>query len=92
MFKPLFRCVFRCASVSSTYPGTSVRPSVVHPSVILSDFHSVSVFETSQSVAAMVADMEMHMVADMEVNKVAGMAADKKRKENMKLMYARKRS
>ena len=40
----------------------------------------------------MVADMEMHMVADMEVNKVAGMAADKKRKENMKLMYARKRS
>ena len=33
--------VFRCASISSTYPGLSV---------ILLDFHSVSVPETSQSV------------------------------------------
>ena len=45
--------------------------------MILSDFHSVSVPATSQSivVADMVADMaakmDLHMVAVMEVNKVA---------------------
>ena len=67
---------------SSTYPGMSVvvRPSSVRPSVILSDFYSVSVPETSQSVettllvADMAADMEVHMVAGV----VANMAADKK--------------
>ena len=43
---------FRHASVSSTFPGQSVRPSVLPSSVlsiIVSDFHSVSVSETSQS-------------------------------------------
>ena len=41
--------------------------------MILSDFHSVSVPATSQSivVADMAAEMDLHMVADMEVNKVA---------------------
>ena len=46
--------------------------------MILSDFHSVSVPATSQSivVADMAAEMDLHMVADMEVNKVANMVAD----------------
>ena len=54
--------------------------------MILSDFHSVSVPATSQSivVADMVADMaakmDLHMVADMEVNKVADKIADMAKK------------
>ena len=66
---------FRHASVSSTYPGQSVRKSVGNT------FHSVSVSETSQSVETtlqwpiwwltMVADMEEDMVANMEVYMVA---------------------
>ena len=39
--------LFRHTSVSSTYSGPSVRPS---SSIILSDFHSVSVHETTESV------------------------------------------
>ena len=38
----LQQVIFRCASISSTYPSKSVRPSV-RPSVTLSDFQSVSV-------------------------------------------------
>ena len=41
--------LFRHACVSSTYPGQFVSPSV-SPFVILSDFHSVSVSEPSQSI------------------------------------------
>ena len=45
--------VFRHTSVSSTYrsyPGQSVRKSVRLSSIPLSDFHSVSVHETTESV------------------------------------------
>ena len=60
----------RHASVSSNYPGQSVGPSIT-----LSDFHSVSVSETSHSVnrqddiavADMVADIELDMVVDLRV-------------------------
>ena len=72
--------LFRHASVFSTYLGHLVSPSVGW-FVILSDFHSVSVSQHSQSVdivvadmvADMAADMELHMVADIEVDKVAGL-------------------
>ena len=37
--------IFRCASIASTNPGKSVRKSI-----ILTDFHSVSVCEPSQGV------------------------------------------
>ena len=75
----IFR-VLRYESVSSTYPGQSVvRPSFVRLSVILSDFHSVSVSEPSQSVdmvADMVANMEVHMVANMKADMVADTVAN----------------
>ena len=64
--------VFRCASISSTYPGLSV---------ILLDFHSVSVSETSQTrrnhivMADMAAEMVANMVADMVADMVANMVA-----------------
>ena len=50
--------------------------------MILPDFHSVSVPETSQSddivVAYMVADMAANMAADMEVDEVANKKEEKK--------------
>ena len=49
---------------------TPVSPSV-RRSLILSDFHSVSVSEPSQRVE--MTDMEVDMVADMEIDKVANM-------------------
>ena len=50
---------------------TPIHPYYVSSSVILSDFHSVSVTEPSQRVE--MTDMEVDMVADMEVDKVANM-------------------
>ena len=78
----------RHASVSGTYHGQSVRPSV-----IISDFHSVSVSEPHKAPRRhcggrhggrqqkKLPDMGSDMVADMEVDKVAdkvaNMVADK---------------
>ena len=75
--------------VSSTYPGTSVCKSV-----ILSDFHSVSISEALSRddivVAEMVANMEVDMVAGMEVEKVVNMfhICLEKKKKNHPILWA----
>ena len=51
-----------------------IHPFYVSSSLILSDFHSVSVSEPSQRVE--MTDMEVEMLADMEVDKVANMEVD----------------
>ena len=61
MLWSLIYLVFRCASISSTYPSQSIRPSV-HDKV--------------DKVAAMVADMEVDKVANMEVDVVTNMEVD----------------
>ena len=63
--------LFRHASVSSTYPGQSVR----NLSVICDTFRFPFCHRRDDIV---VADMEVHMAADNEVDKMANMAADKK--------------
>ena len=52
-----------------------IHPFYVSSSLILSDFHSVSVSEPSQRVE--MTDMEVDMVADMELDMVADMEIDK---------------
>ena len=72
--------MFRHASVSNTYPGQSIRPSVSPSSV--RDTLGFPFCQrpwdltVADMVADMAADMEVHMVADMEVDKVADMVAD----------------
>ena len=61
--------IFRHASVSSTYPNQSVRPSVRRPKVTLSDFRSVEL------------DMVVNMEVDKVADKLADMAADKKKRK-----------
>ena len=51
-----------------------IHPFYVSSSLILSDFHSVSVSEPSQRVE--MTDMEVEMLADMEVDKVANMEVE----------------
>ena len=53
----------------------SPAPYYISSSVILSDFHSVSVSEPSQRVE--MTDMEVDMVADMEIDRVAAMEVEK---------------
>ena len=75
------------ASLAPTPVRLSVRESIT-----LSDFHSVSVSETSQRrddivvadmVAEMVANMEVDKVADKVANMVADVVAEKKNKTKL---------
>ena len=74
--------IFRHASMSSTYPGPSVGPSVriSFEFSICQRLWDLTKCRDNIAVADMVADMaadmEVHMVPNMEVDKVANMAAD----------------
>ena len=63
---------FRHTSVSSTYPGPSVRQSIP----FCQRLWALTKHRDDIVVADMAADMEVHMVADMEVDKVADKMAD----------------
>ena len=67
--------VFRCASISSTYPSQSVCPSHFRISILsasLSDHKTVDKLAMEVNMMAdMVADLEVDMVAEMEVDQVA---------------------
>ena len=68
---------FRHASVSSTYPGQSVRPYVVVHNSFWFPFCQRLWDLTKRRDDIAVTDMEVDMVVDMEVNMVADMAVDK---------------
>ena len=68
---------FRHASVSSTYPGQSVRPYVVVHNSFWFPFCQRLWDLTKRRDDIAVTDMEVDMVVDMEVNMVPDMAVDK---------------
>ena len=68
---------FRHASVSSTYPGQSVRPYVVVHNSFWFPFCQRLWDLTKRRDDIAVTDTEVDMVVDMEVNMVPDMAVDK---------------
>ena len=75
-FPPL--SLFRCASISSTYPDQSVDWLVGNTFgfPFCQRLRALTQRQVNIAVADMVADMEVDMVADMEVDKVADMVGD----------------